>query len=249
MIDDSDISEHENESAIWIAMSDLMTGLMAIFLVMSMMVLINQQRDTKRLIDAMASLKQKNEKIKNQIDSESRMRIILIQTIRNALNKSNIQAFTDPITGDVSIINQDLLFDNASDQLSPEGKLFLDRFVPSYTRAIFGLDSSVSDEVVRVVVEGRTSSLGDASKNTTLSLNRANAVVQYIYRMPSFFGQIAMVRRLTPVGRGEMEAEQRFDNPNNREVIFRFQFKGELLNREKTSHQFTQDLQNTSAGS
>lgn len=244
MIDD-DISEHESESAIWIAMSDLMTGLMAIFLVMSMIVLVNQQRDTQKLIDNMSSIEEKNKKLQRQIDSESRMRIILIQKIREALSYANIQAITDPVTGDVSIVNQDLLFSNGSDSLSPEGRYFLDKFVPSYTQAIFGLDPSISNEVVRVVVEGRTSSLGNAGKNTTLSLNRANAVVQYIYRMPSFYGQLEMIRRLTPVGRGEMEAEQRFDDPRDREVIFRFQFKGELLNREKMSDQFIKDIQKT----
>jgi outer membrane protein OmpA-like peptidoglycan-associated protein len=221
MIDGHDISEHESESAIWIAMSDLMTGLMAIFLVISIFIFTNQDRT----------------------------RMIIIKGVQDALKKAKINVTTDPVTGDVSIVNQDLLFANGSDKLSHQGKEFLNQFVPSYTHAIFSLDPSISNEVIRIVVEGRTSSLGHTGQNTTLSLNRANAVVQYIYEMPDFSGRAKMVQRLTPVGRGEMEAEQRFDNPNNREVVFRFQFKGELLNREKKADQFTQDLQNTSAGS
>lgn len=221
MIDDSDISEHENESAIWIAMSDLMTGLMAIFLVMTMIVFTNQDRS----------------------------RMIIITGVEGALKKAGIKVATDPVTGDVSIVNRDLLFGVDSDILTDDGKRFLDKFVPQYSKAIFELEPELYEQVVRIVVEGRTSSAGNLERNTALSLRRANAVVQYIYQMNNIPKKRLLIKRLTPVGRGEMEAEQKTNNPKDREVLFRFQFKGELLNREKKADQFTQDLQNTSAGS
>lgn len=37
-----------------------------------------------------------------------------------------------------------------------------------------------------------------------------------------------MLPRLTPVGRGVMEAKP-YEDPNDREVLFRFQFKGVML--------------------
>ena len=127
MIDQSDISEHESESATWIALADLMTGLMAIFLVMCLIIMTNQNRN----------------------------QIVIIKAVEEALKKASIEVITDPKTGDVSIVNRDLLFDTNSPILSPQGKAFLDEFVPNYSQAIFSLDKKLSDEVVRIVVEGR----------------------------------------------------------------------------------------------
>lgn len=204
MLDENEFSDHESQSASWIALADLMTGLMAIFLVLCLVVLTNQ----------------------------GRTRSIIITTVKEALNQANIEATTDAKTGDVSIVNRDLLFDNNSSVLRAEGREFLTKFVPAYSKAIFDLQQHESDEVVRIVVEGRTSRSGNAAHNMTLSLERANAVVQYIYYMPDFKYKKEMLQRLTPVGRGVMEAKEA-DNDKDREVLFRFQFKGEYVNQQE----------------
>lgn len=204
MLDENEFSDHENQSASWIALADLMTGLMAIFLVLCLVILTNQDRT----------------------------RSIIITKVTEALTQAKIEVTTDPKTGDVSIVNRDLLFDNNSSILRPEGAYFLKNFVPAYSQAIFSLDKNTSDEVVRIVVEGRTSRSGNAAHNMTLSLERANAVVQYIYYMPDFKYKKEMLQRLTPVGRGVMEAQE-FENDKDREVLFRFQFKGEYQNQQE----------------
>ena len=206
MLDENEFSDHEHQSASWIALADLMTGLMAIFLVLCLVILTNQDRT----------------------------RSIIITKVTNALDKANIKVTTDPKTGDVSIVNRDLLFDNNSSILRDDGKVFLNSFVPAYSQAIFDLDKTSSDEVVRIVVEGRTSRSGNAAHNMTLSLERANAVVQYIYNMPNFKYKKEMLKRLTPVGRGVMEAQQ-IENDKDREVLFRFQFKGEYQNQQEVT--------------
>lgn len=204
MLDENEFSDHENQSASWIALADLMTGLMAIFLVLCLVILTNQDRT----------------------------RSIIITKVTEALTQAKIEVTTDPKTGDVSIVNRDLLFDNNSSILRPEGAYFLKNFVPAYSQAIFSLDKNTSDEVVRIVVEGRTSRSGNAAHNMTLSLERANAVVQYIYYMPDFKYKKEMLQRLTPVGRGVMEAQE-VENDKDREVLFRFQFKGEYQNQQE----------------
>ena len=204
MLDENEFSDHENQSASWIALADLMTGLMAIFLVLCLVILTNQDRT----------------------------RSIIITKVTEALTGAKIEVTTDPITGDVSIVNRDLLFDNNSAVLRPEGKTFLNNFVPEYSKAIFSLDKDTSEEIVRIVVEGRTSRSGHAANNMTLSLERANAVVQYIYSMPHFSYKDQMLQRLTPVGRGVMEAHQH-ENDHDREVLFRFQFKGEYVKQQE----------------
>lgn len=203
MLDENEFSEHESESATWIALADLMTGLMAIFLVICMIVMTNQNRT----------------------------RIIIIKAVTESLQKANIEVTTDPKTGDVSIVNRDLLFDTNSAVLRASGKTFLDEFVPIYSEAVFKRDKKDLDEIVRVVIEGRTSRSGNMAHNMTLSLERANAVVQYIYNMPNFSYKRELLQRLTPVGRGVMEA-QIIESEKDREVLFRFQFKGEFQNEQ-----------------
>lgn len=200
MIDQTEFSDHESESATWIALADLMTGLMAIFLVISLIMMTNQNRK----------------------------QVVIITAVTKVLAENKIEVVTDPKTGDVSIVNRDLLFDSNSAKLSPRGKAFLDQFVPQYSKAIFSLEPELSDEVVRIVVEGRTSRSGNHANNMSLSLLRAHAVVQYIYAMPWFRHKQDMLPRLTPVGRGVMEAKP-YEDPNDREVLFRFQFKGVML--------------------
>ena len=63
-------------------------------------------------------------------------------------------------------------------------------------------------------------------------MERANEVVKYIYRMTNVPYKSQMLTRLTPVGRGEMEA-QLIELEEDKEVLFRFQFKGEMLQKEK----------------
>ena len=215
MLDENEFSDHENQSASWIALADLMTGLMAIFLVLCLVILTNQDRT----------------------------RSIIITKVTEALNKADIKVKTDPKTGDVSIVNRDLLFDNNSSVLRGDGQDFLKKFVPAYSKALFDLDKSTSDEVVRIVVEGRTSRSGHAANNMTLSLERANAVVQYIYSMPEFEYKNEMLKRLTPVGRGVMEAQE-VEDDKDREVLFRFQFKGEYKNQQ-TAGEVIEDGFNT----
>lgn len=207
MIDQTEFSEHESESATWIALADLMTGLMAIFLVISLIMMTDQNRK----------------------------QVVIITAVTEALKEASIEVTTDPKTGDVSIVNRDLLFNYNSAVLSPQGKAFLNKFMPQYSDAIFSLDPEVSDEIVRIVVEGRTSRSGNHAQNMSLSLQRANAVVQYVYAMPWFPHKQNLLPRLTPVGRGVHEAKD-YEDSSDREVLFRFQFKGMML--ESSSESF-----------
>ena len=97
------------------------------------------------------------------------------------------------------------------------------------------LDAAVEElfqngtEVVRVVVEGHTSSLGSDADNLSLSLRRADSVTSFISRELDFPHRDRFLRKLLGAGRGEVEARQDLDDPNDRKVMFRFQFKGTEL--------------------
>ena len=77
------------------------------------------------------------------------------------------------------------------------------------------------------MIEGHTSREGTYMHNMTLSLERANAVVQFVNDMPEFKNKTAFLNMLTPVGRGFIDVEN-VAQASDRKVMFRFQFKSEL---------------------
>jgi chemotaxis protein MotB len=74
--------------------------------------------------------------------------------------------------------------------LSPHGKALLDKLAPIYINTIFS-DKNLSDKIQGIIIEGHTDSQTFAGikskdeqflKNMDLSLKRANAVAEYIFK-------------------------------------------------------------------
>lgn len=204
MLDENEFSDHESQSASWIALADLMTGLMAIFLVLCLVILTNQDRT----------------------------RVMIIQSIQEEMTAEGIKVEIDPETGDISIA-ENILFPYGSSQLSAQGQYFLNEFIPVYSEVLFKkLKPEQLDQVARIIVEGHGSrdknTSVDYSKNMTLSLNRANSVVQHVNAMPLFEGKLSFLLKLTPVGRGNIDSKP-YDDASDRKVVFKFQFASELF--------------------
>ena len=203
--------EQNGETSTWIALADLMTGLMAIFLVM-FLIMTTQQ---------------------------GRTRIIIIQSVQKAMKEKNIEVKVDAKTGDISVTDSVLFAQNQA-VLTPEGKLMLQKFIPQYSAAIYGLDESQRKQIARIAIEGHTSREGTYMHNMTLSLERANAVVQFVNDMPEFKNKAGFLNMLTPVGRGFIEAD-RVAQAADRKVMFRFQFHSDLY-KDMDSDGFTNQL-------
>ncbi len=225
--------DETHEATTWIALGDLMTGLMIIFLVLCLAALVQAaQLHTQQMAYMQQQVTKSHQAMKqisktlNTIEQVNEARIVIIKQVQDALNKNHIAVQLDAKTGDISITNS-ILFDEDSDSLKPEGKRFLDGFIPVYAQAILH-QCNVSDEVTRLGVEGHTSSGGAPLHNMRLSLGRANAVIEYVYNMPLFPYKLGLIRKLTPMGRGRLDANWEIDEPIDRKVVFRFQFRGEF---------------------
>ena len=93
------------------------------------------------------------------------------------------------MTGDIKISDLEL-FELGSYNLSPKGKVYLDKLIPIYINTIFSKKELI-DEVDNIIVQGHTDSqtysgIKDPNlgymKNMELSLQRANAVADYMFR-------------------------------------------------------------------
>ncbi|MEH2378030.1 MAG: OmpA family protein [Nostoc sp.] len=108
--------------------------------------------------------------------------------------------------------------------------------MPVYSGVIFS-KPEFDQEISRVVIEGHTSSEGDDKTNLQLSLLRASSVYTYIFYDMNFPTKGPLSQKILAAGRGEIESDKKRDNPGDRKVVFRFQFRSDELKKDilKTS--------------
>ncbi|MCG6133534.1 MAG: OmpA family protein [Nostoc sp. LLA-1] len=216
MIDDFTINEsdveiiEDDDSNIYLSIGDLMSGLLMFFALL--------------FITALLQLAEK--------DVPKRL---VIGNVVGEMKSNNINVKVNPETGDISI-QESILFAKGSTELKPEGKAFLRSFVPVYSGVIFSRPE-FEQEISRVVIEGHTSSEGDEQINLELSVMRSASVHKYIFSDINFPTKTSLSQKILAAGRGEIESDQSRDNPGDRKVVFRFQFRSDELNKDinKTS--------------
>jgi len=195
--------EEADDTGAWLSISDLMSGLLMVFALL--------------LIVALAQITQVSEQSKNT-------RVIIIQGINDGLSNAGIDVKADPETGDISILDS-VLFAQNDYKLKHTGQEFLKQFIPVYANVIFQSDT-IADEVIRIVVEGHSSSEGKFSHNMRLSVLRANSVSEYIEQM-DFSHKARFFKKVLISGRGAIDANKTQALAKDRKVMFRFQFKGD----------------------
>lgn len=159
-------SNDGNENVFWVTMSDLLLGLVVVFLVL--------------FVFAITGFTQ------NKIN-EKETQYEVTEKIAQELQKNNIKVDVDKFSGTIKISDLEL-FELNSWELSPKGKAFMSKFVPVYLDSIMK-DKQVRDGISQIVIEGHTDSQTFAGakspeekyyKNMDLSLKRASSVAQYI---------------------------------------------------------------------
>ena len=163
----SNIDESDN-NVFWVTMSDLLLGLAIIFMTLFVLAITGFTQET-------VSQKQQQMEVNKE----------LIEKLKEA----NIDAQVDTLTGDIKISDLEL-FETGSYNLSKNGKIYLDKLMPIYINTIFSKDD-VINQIENIVVQGHTDSQSYAGiknpdvqymKNMSLSLQRANAVAEYIFQ-------------------------------------------------------------------
>ena len=160
------VDEGSENNIFWITMTDLMTGLVLVFIVMFLYSYISSNAEA----------------VKQKIAKEN-----ATKAMQESLVSKNINATIDPHTGIVKISDLEL-FELGSYTLSNNGKAYLDKFAPIYLNSIFS-DKYLDKNVSKIIVQGHTDSQTFAGKysedeqymkNMELSLNRAYEVAKYM---------------------------------------------------------------------
>lgn len=208
----------EQDSGIYLSISDLMSSLLMFFALLFITVQVQLSTQILRA----QQLEKELQRYKQAVDE---LPIRILDALQGKIGGTGIFQ-VDPETGDVSLDDR-ILFDEGSAELKPEGKQFLQQFIPIYSNVIFS-DQLFDRQITRVIIEGHTSSKGSDKNNMELSLRRALSVSDYIFsNQLQFPTKKRFNHKILASGRGEIDAEQKFDNPSDRRVVFRFQFRRE----------------------
>lgn len=158
-------NNYNEENIFWITMTDLMTGLVLVFMVLFFW----------------ACLQNNLIKIESNIAKRD-----VSKELEQALKQKNISAVVEK-SGIVKISDLEL-FELNSYNLSSKGKSYLDKFAPAYFDSIFS-NKFLADNIEKIIIQGHTDSqtyIGKYSadqqymKNMELSLNRAFNVANYM---------------------------------------------------------------------
>ena len=158
--------DNNQDNIFWITMTDLMTALVLVFIVMF-------------FYSYMSSY---YEKIQGQLEQKK-----AADALEKTLEAQNIQASVDGTTGIVKISDLEL-FELNSYELSPRGKKYLDKFAPAYFNSLF-TNEYLDKNIQKIIIQGHTDSQtfkGKFSadeqymKNMELSLKRAYSVANYM---------------------------------------------------------------------
>ncbi|WP_444930611.1 flagellar motor protein MotB [Microbulbifer sp. SSSA002] len=172
---DSTQASSESSDSQWISLSDMMAGLMMVFLCIAVFVM-------RSLIDERA-------KIRELAESYRDTQLAIYQTLQQefAQDLNRWGASLDKQTLAISFNNSDALFKTGDFTLSDNAREIMSSFVPRYIEAL----TPYMNSIAAIQIEGHTSSeWGDQSApevgyfhNLRLSQQRSRAVMQYAHSL------------------------------------------------------------------
>ncbi len=201
----------------WVCVSDMMSGLLLVFILFLTLVLL----DYRTVLDSKQS----------EIDQLLGIRAGIVTALRQEFGQEGIDVEVDPQTGAIRF-RGGVFFEHDSTEITKAGKNYLLDFIPRYMGII--LSQEFQPFISQVIVEGHTDNTGSYLYNLDLSQRRAYAVVRHVLgdSFPTFPEREAMKVVITANGCSysqplEVDGEISWDN--SRRVEFKFRLKDDEL--------------------
>jgi outer membrane protein OmpA-like peptidoglycan-associated protein len=195
--------KHLDREDHWIAVSDLMAGLMMVFLLIAIVYMVQVEAEADRIeveADRVEAVKERIREIA-VIYQELKQQLYedLYGEFREDLPKWGAELDRDSLT--VRFEDPDLLFEEGSSELRPRFRQILDDFFPRYAN-ILNSDTYQQD-IEEVRIEGHTSSVWRTTTskedsyflNMELSQARTRSTLRYVLSLPRVRDDLAWLRR------------------------------------------------------
>ena len=239
------MKHHDNEEGEhWLSVSDMMSGLMVIFLfiAISYMMKVNEEKNNIQI------KKDKAEKVAKDYNSNKYLLpFYLKEVFKDDLKKWNAEVDEDSLS--FRFNSPEVLFDPGKADIKPQFKAILDDFFPRYVNVL--MDKDFKDKIIEIRIEGHTSSdwAGDTSeasyfKNMALSQERTRATLEYCLSLPQISENREWIKHiLTANGLSSSKLKYAEDNKtedavHSRRVEFRI-----ITDNEKTIQEMLTILQ------
>lgn len=159
---------------VWMSVSDLMTGLMIIFLFIAVAYMIQVKENQNVLTDYVETKTELHDKLVREFQNDS-------ARWQMSIGKDLSMKFNNPT----------VLFESGSHELTPGFKKILDQFIPKYLNIL--LNDSLKKNIQEIRIEGHTDDVPMPQydpdpyiANVILSQQRSLEVLKYIRNMPAF---------------------------------------------------------------
>lgn len=169
------VESHNRESK-WLSVSDLMSGLMMVFLLISIM-LVKEAVKIKEAVDS----------LNTRIDE-------IAEDLRVEFNDDLVNWNAEFVekTLEFRFLTPDVMFEIGGAELRPRFKQILSDFFPRYLKVL----EKYKADIKEIRIEGHTSSEWNVQttptdayfNNMRLSQSRTRSVLQYVYLVPEVFG-------------------------------------------------------------
>lgn len=206
-----DFFKNEDDDSQWLPISDLMSGLMVLFLfiAISLMLEVRQVAETHQ-------------------ENQDKIYKALIKEFEQDLPKWGAEIDKKTLT--LSFKSPELLFETGQSALKPNYQVILSDFFPRYMKVI----DAHKDNIQEIRIEGHTSSEWTTGvdnntayfENMRLSQDRTRAVLQYVYHIPSVQNYQGWIKEnLAAVGLSSAKIVKDNNNQENKEASKRVTFR------------------------
>ncbi len=182
---------------------------------------------TIRLDQQQIAMDQQQQKLDDLVG----VRTKIVEELIAALQAANLTASVDPNTGDI-VLESNVFFDVGKSEIKPEGRAFLQKFIPVYLGVL--LQDEYSGYIGEIIIEGHTDTQGDYLSNLRLSQERALSVVTFCLQMPGLTAsqREALPGILTAKGRSFSDPILNADGTVNMDASRRVEFKFRMKDSE-----------------
>lgn len=222
-----------SKSNVWMSVSDLMTGLMVIFLFIAISYIRKVQDNQTAVIDFFETKARLHEKMVNEFAGDT-------ARWQMSIGKDLSMRFNNP----------QVLFASGKAEITPAFQDILDEFLPKYMQIL--LEDSLRNRIVEIRIEGHTDTVPYPSRNkdayianVILSQERALSVLKYFREMDCFANYsdeekklmeywftangLSYGRALDSNGEYTIESNNQIDLSKSRRVEFRIVTSGEKV--------------------
>jgi len=190
--EENDGSHAEEDENYFVSMTDMMVGILFIFIIMLMIFALNfrqqtditevQAEDVRRIAEQIADIRKEIEGEIAKLNEAEQARTQLLETIRSRLDAVGLKVTIEPDTGVLRLTDDAIRFSRDSSALDEAAlrnvdavsKVLLD-VLPDYTACppAVQCSSSTGHLVETIYIEGHTDKSGTPQRNWVLSTERA----------------------------------------------------------------------------